>query len=94
MQQFLRRHHSQESHSKILIRVYANTRGLEKLLDNDIGDGPPVVIDRFVRDFNMANPLSDFIDAGNGKECADEKLRGEGLPSCLMLNLTDRSSNV
>lgn len=32
---------------------------------------------RFVRGFNMGHPLCDFIDAGNGKECSDDKIRGE-----------------
>ncbi|KAK4690621.1 hypothetical protein P7C71_g6210, partial [Lecanoromycetidae sp. Uapishka_2] len=29
----------------------------------------------FIRGFNMAYPLCDFIDAGNGKECSDFKIR-------------------
>lgn len=36
---------------------------------------------RFVRGFNMAHPLCDFIDAGNGKECSDVKIRGESKTS-------------
>jgi hypothetical protein len=33
-------------------------------------------LDLFARDFNMGHPLCDFVDAGNGKECADAKLKG------------------
>lgn len=32
--------------------------------------------ERFARAFNMSHPLCDFIDAGNGKECSDNKIRG------------------
>ncbi|KAL2874840.1 hypothetical protein SGCOL_009959 [Colletotrichum sp. CLE4] len=35
----------------------------------------PGVLDEFIRGFNMKNPMCDFVDAGNGKECADEKLK-------------------
>jgi hypothetical protein len=30
----------------------------------------------FVRGFNMGHPMCDFIDAGDGKEGADSKLKG------------------
>lgn len=61
---------------QVLIRVYANSKGLAKAYRdaniittiNDIED--------FIRGFNIEDPLCDFIDAGTGKECSDEKLRG------------------
>ncbi|KAH7109286.1 C-x8-C-x5-C-x3-H type zinc finger protein-like protein [Dendryphion nanum] len=64
-----------DSNSKIIIRVYANIRGLSKaykdfdILSTQFG------MEEFVRGFNMADPLCDFVDAGSGKECSDEKIR-------------------
>ncbi|KAL2784813.1 hypothetical protein BJX66DRAFT_77548 [Aspergillus keveii] len=57
------------------IRVYANVQGLTKayrdadiLRENqDLG--------AFIQGFNMERTLCDFVDAGNGKECADAKLQ-------------------
>lgn len=34
-------------------------------------------LDAFVRGFNMGHPMGDFVDAGDGKECADSKLKGK-----------------
>jgi hypothetical protein len=31
----------------------------------------------FIQGFNMERTLCDFVDAGNGKECADAKLQGK-----------------
>jgi hypothetical protein len=33
-------------------------------------------LDDFVRGFNMGDPMCDYVDAGNGKECSDEKVKG------------------
>jgi hypothetical protein len=33
-------------------------------------------LDPFIRGFNMENVLCDFVNAGNGKECADVKIQG------------------
>lgn len=38
----------------------------------------------FVRGFNTVHPMCDFVDAGCGKECADEKIKGE-LPQLFIL---------
>ncbi len=38
---------------------------------------PEVIFQDFVRGFNMADPLCDYIDAGDGKECADVKVNGK-----------------
>lgn len=60
---------------KILIRVYTNMTGLSKvyydanILRENFG--------KFARSFNMSHPLNDFVDAGNGKECSDDKIRGK-----------------
>ncbi|KAL0944826.1 CCCH zinc finger DNA binding protein [Colletotrichum truncatum] len=62
-------------HSHIVIRVYANLKGLGKTYQ-DIGILENCgVLEEFVRGFNMGAPLCDYIDAGNGKECADEKVK-------------------
>lgn len=39
----------------------------------------------FVRGFNTVHPMCDFIDAGCGKECADEKIKGK-LPQLFTLS--------
>ncbi|OGM39778.1 CCCH zinc finger DNA binding protein [Aspergillus bombycis] len=57
------------------IRVYANVSGLSKTYrDTSIApvDG---TLEAFIQGFNMENGLCDFVDAGNGKECSDVKLR-------------------
>lgn len=62
---------------QVVIRVYANVKGLGKTYrDSHVLDHPDS-LESFVRGFNNGNPLCDFIDAGSGKECADYKLRGE-----------------
>jgi len=62
--------------NKILIRVYANIRGLSKTyVDNRILPNT-AAFHEFVLGFNKAHPLCDFIDAGNHKEAADTKLKG------------------
>lgn len=65
--------------------MYANLEGLAKVY-KDAGnmDFPSTSVDEFVRGFNMLDPLCDFIDAGNGKECADEKVK-----AVFRLNLDD-----
>ncbi|CAI7615875.1 unnamed protein product [Penicillium manginii] len=57
------------------IRVYANVagltntyRGMGTISSND-------TLDPFIRGFNMENVLCDFVNAGNGKECADVKIQ-------------------
>jgi hypothetical protein len=64
-----------ELNAKVLIRVYANTKGMAKAY-KDANILSEHVFGEFVQGFNMAEPLCDFVDAGTGKECADEKLKG------------------
>ncbi|KAK1624355.1 hypothetical protein BDP81DRAFT_437487 [Colletotrichum phormii] len=62
-------------HLQVSVRVYANVKGLAKTY-TEAGIIPhPSVLDEFIRGFNMKNRMCDFVDAGNGKECADEKLK-------------------
>ena len=56
---------------KVVVHIYVNMSGMVRTY----GKGP-IDFGMFVREFNMSLPLFAFIDAGNGKECADAKLRG------------------
>jgi hypothetical protein len=61
---------------KIVIRIYANLRGLSHTYaEKGILKNSSTFTD-FVLGFNKAHPLCDFIDAGNHKEAADSKLKG------------------
>ena len=58
-----------------VVRVFANMRGLGKtLVDAQILDSSED-LGRFVCGFNKKFTSFDFIDAGNGKECSDSKLK-------------------
>ncbi|KAI4254669.1 MAG: hypothetical protein L6R42_007100 [Xanthoria sp. 1 TBL-2021] len=58
-----------------IVRVFANMRGLGKtLVDAKILESPED-LGRFVCGFNKKFTSFDFIDAGNGKECSDAKLK-------------------
>ena len=71
---------------KIVIRVYANLRGLSKTyVDKGILPNT-AAFHEFVLGFNKAHPLCDFIDAGNHKEAADTKLKGSQTRRCLSDN--------
>lgn len=64
-------------HMKVVVRVYANLRGLAKAYVDTGVLGDRDDLEQFVRGFNMGDQLCDFVDAGNGKECADEKVKGK-----------------
>ena len=74
--EYLRYDQDYKRDHKILVRIYANMRGLSKtyaekgILPNSIA------FSDFVLGFNRAHPLCDFVDAGNSKEAADTKLKG------------------
>ncbi|OAX77899.1 hypothetical protein ACJ72_07797 [Emergomyces africanus] len=59
----------------VVVRVYANLKGLRRtyheahILDDEND------LELFVRGFNMGHPMCDFVDAGAGKECSDDKIR-------------------
>ncbi|KAI4673551.1 uncharacterized protein J4E88_008606 [Alternaria novae-zelandiae] len=64
-------------HTQVVIRVYANMKGLAKTY-KDAEILPQLAsFDEFVRGFNMGDPMCDYVDAGNGKECSDEKIKGK-----------------
>lgn len=59
------------------IRVYANVAGLAKTY-SDIGIVSSAdILRHFIQGFNMENTLCEFVDAGNGKECSDVKVKGK-----------------
>ncbi|KAJ0419671.1 CCCH zinc finger DNA binding protein [Aspergillus carlsbadensis] len=64
-----------DPHTSYKIRVYANVQGLTKAYrEANILRGDQN-LDPFIQGFNMERTLCDFVDAGNGKECADAKLQ-------------------
>ena len=56
--------------------MYANLRGLGKTYFDGGVLPTPAAFSDFVLGFNKSHPLCDFIDAGNHKEAADTKLKG------------------
>ncbi|OCT53825.1 CCCH zinc finger DNA binding protein [Cladophialophora carrionii] len=60
---------------RIVIRVYANCRGLAKTYRAAKIIPDESVFEQFMIGFNNSHPLSDHIDAGNRKEAADSKLK-------------------
>jgi hypothetical protein len=63
--------------TKIVIRVYANLIGLSKAYREAGFLQTNAVFEAFVNGFNKEDALCDFVNAGDGKECADEKIKGE-----------------
>ncbi|KFA66940.1 hypothetical protein S40285_05734 [Stachybotrys chlorohalonatus IBT 40285] len=60
-------------HLRVVIRVYANVKGLAKTYkEMEVLSEP--VFNEFIRGFNMGNASCDYIDAGDGKECSDKKV--------------------
>ncbi|KAI9852281.1 MAG: hypothetical protein M1838_001169 [Thelocarpon superellum] len=59
---------------EIIIRIYVNLKGLARTY-RDLEQ--PADFEQFVQEFNMAHPLGEIINAGHGKECADEKIKCE-----------------
>lgn len=62
---------------RIVVKVYANLRGLGHTYVNQGILGRLEDLADFVTGFNKVNEGTDFIDAGNAKEGADRKLRGK-----------------
>ena len=81
-------------HIQVVIRVYANMKGLAKTY-KDAEVLPQVAsFDDFVRGFNMGDPMCDYVDAGNGKECSDEKIKGESCAIQSRRQILTARSNV
>lgn len=59
--------------------MFANVEGLTEAYRNNNILSAGESLTSFIQGFNQENALCDFVDAGNGKECADVKLRGQSL---------------
>ncbi|KAK3934709.1 hypothetical protein QBC46DRAFT_399126 [Diplogelasinospora grovesii] len=67
---------SNAAHRHVVIRVYSNVKGLAKTYKGaDVLSEGSTSFDEFIRGFNMSDPMCDYIDSGNGKECADVKIK-------------------
>lgn len=67
-------------HMNVVVRVYANVWGLSKTYADLEILPEQTMLNDFIRGFNMFNALFDYVDAGNGKECSDEKVKGKTPP--------------
>lgn len=68
---------------QVVARVYANTKGLEKVYKDTNILPRSECLGEFIRGFNMGDSMCDYVDAGNGKECSDEKVKGKLSPMTL-----------
>lgn len=82
-------------HEQVIVRVYANVKGLAKTYKEKEILAESASLDEFIRGFNVGDAICDFVDAGNGKECSDEKVKGKARPldetSCCGVNNADVS---
>ncbi|KAL8869125.1 MAG: hypothetical protein Q9198_007970, partial [Flavoplaca austrocitrina] len=69
--------HEGAIHWKIIVRVYANIEGLLKKFAYIGFIEEEKALCQFVAGFTQSQPLFDFVDAGQGKERADHKIKGE-----------------
>jgi len=62
---------------RIVVRIYVNMIGLSRSYHSAGILESPSDFERFARGFNRTLPLFDIVDAGNEKECADDKIRSK-----------------
>ncbi|KAL9033859.1 MAG: hypothetical protein Q9180_005726 [Flavoplaca navasiana] len=67
--------HEGAIHWKIIVRVYANIEGLLKKFAYIGFTEEERALRHFVAGFTQSQPLFDFVDAGQGKERADHKIK-------------------
>ena len=58
-----------------MVRIYADYQALSKLYCDTGILKESVEFQRFISGFNKSHAFCDFIDAGNGKECSENKIR-------------------
>jgi hypothetical protein len=76
--EYLRSKHPEvPANAKVTVRVYANLGGLGRAYCDAKVIGHPAELGIFVNGFNKEDALCDLVNAGDGKECADEKLKGK-----------------
>uniref|UniRef100_A0A093V0F0 C3H1-type domain-containing protein n=1 Tax=Talaromyces marneffei PM1 TaxID=1077442 RepID=A0A093V0F0_TALMA len=61
---------------KIVVRIFANVKGLGNTYHQAAIIDKTLVMDDFVRGFNESGLLFDFIDVGQGKGSAEDKISG------------------
>jgi hypothetical protein len=61
---------------KTVVHIYANLKGLGNMYHQAGIIDKPSAMDDFVRGFNESSLLFDFIDVGQGKNTADDKITG------------------
>jgi hypothetical protein len=61
---------------KIVVRIFANVRGLGNTYHQAGIIDDASAMDDFVRGFNESGLLFDFIDVGQGKGSAEDKISG------------------
>ena len=66
--------------TKIIIHMFANVSGLSKTYQEAKILTDPVVLRQFLQGFNKEHALCHFIDAGDDKEAADNKVKGSSTP--------------
>jgi hypothetical protein len=62
---------------KINVRIYLNFSGLAKAYYDADVTSSPLIFQKFVQGFNKSHELLEMIDAGDFKEAADSKIKGE-----------------
>lgn len=61
---------------KIVVRIYANLKGLGDVCHRAAILENPSTIENFARGFTGSKQLFDFVDVGIGKDRADDKISG------------------
>jgi hypothetical protein len=82
---------------QVIVRVYANVKGLAKTYKDMEFLPESASFDEFVRGFNMGDAMCDYVEAGNGKECSDEKVKGMSPaigPCCISADFVKRISDM
>ena len=69
------------AHVRVEAQVYANVQGLERVYKETNTLPHSASFWDFIRGFNKGDPMFDYVDAGTGKECSDEKVKGEKIVS-------------
>ena len=63
--------------TKIVIHIFANIAGMTKVYQEALGLTDATGVRHFLHGFSREHPLSHFIDAGDDKEAADSKVKGQ-----------------
>jgi hypothetical protein len=59
----------------VMVRAFANTEAVSKILGESGVDEPKTKMARFIQGFNQVK-FCDFVSVGSGKDRADEKIKG------------------